>query len=139
MKVLLEKRTKSFNETISLGKTIKKLLPEETNLIFLNGDVGAGKTTFVKGIALSLGISEDITSPTYGYKNEYEGLVHYDLFLSKKMKKKEILSLITEDLEDNIVVIEWGEKIPVLKNSAVINIEVESETERNIIIKLPKG
>ncbi len=135
MKTIVEINTTSENETIEFGKTIKKILPKGVNLIFLNGDIGAGKTTLVKGIAKSIDVKDDITSPTYGYKKEYDGLIHYDLFLSKKMKKNEIKSLISEDLEGNLVIIEWGEKIPKLKGSATINIEVLDETQRTITVK----
>ncbi len=139
MKVFLEKRTISSEETIELGEQILKLVPSDINLIFLNGGVGAGKTTLVKGIAKSLSINEVITSPTYGYKNEYDGLVHYDLFLNKKMKAKEMLSLISEDLENNLVIIEWGEKIPKISGSIIVDIETISENERNIIVRTLKG
>ncbi len=136
MKVLLKKTTNSSQETIEFGKEILKQIPNDINLIFLNGGVGAGKTTFVKGLAKALSITDEITSPTYGYKNVYDGLVHYDLFLSKKMKAKEILSLISEDLENNIVVIEWGDKIPKTSSSVAINIESKSEFERIITVKI---
>ncbi len=135
MKTIIEISTTSEKETIEFGKTIKTILPKGVSLLFLNGDIGAGKTTLVKGIAKSINIKDDITSPTYGYKKEYDGLIHYDLFLSKKMKKNEIKSLISEDLEDNLVIIEWGDKIPKLEGSATINIEVMDETKRTITVK----
>ncbi len=135
MKTIKEIKTTSKNETIAFGSTLKRVLPKDINLIFLNGEIGSGKTTLVKGIAKSLKIEDEITSPTYGYKKEYNGLIHYDLFLSKKMKKKEIKSLISEDLENNIVIIEWGEKIPKIMNSAIINIETIDENNRKIIVK----
>ncbi len=135
MKVILETKTNSDKETMILGKKLFKIMPHGVNLIFLEGEVGSGKTTLVKGFAESLGIDDVITSPTYGYKKEYKGLVHYDLYLSKKMKKKEIKSLISEDLEDNIVVIEWGEKIPKIDSSIIVNIKHVSETTRQITVK----
>ncbi len=136
MKLLFEVKTLSTADTISLGRELLSRIPKGSNLIFLNGDIGAGKTTLVKGIAKSLNINDTVTSPTYGYKKEYEGLIHYDLFLSKKMKKKEIQFLISEDLEDNIVIIEWGDKLPKIKNSIVINISNISEEKRNISVSL---
>ncbi len=139
MKTLTEINTTSEQETIQFGKNLKSILSKGTNLIFLNGEIGAGKTTLVKGIARSINVKDDITSPTYGYKKEYNGLIHYDLFLSKKMKKKEIKSLISEDLEDNLVVIEWGDKIPKLKESVIININVIDETKRKITVKTNEG
>lgn len=135
MKILYGVRSKNVEETIEYGRTLLERIPEEVNLIFLKGEIGAGKTSFVKGLALALGIKDTITSPTFGYKREYKGLVHYDFFLNKKMKKKEIESLISEDLEDNIVVIEWGEKIHKIKDSIVVEIVYDGEDQRNIIVK----
>ncbi len=136
MKTLFEIKTYSAADSISFGKTLIEELPKNVNLIFLNGEIGAGKTTLVKGIAKAMNITDDITSPTFGYKKEYEGLIHYDLFLSKKMRKKEIKSLISEDLEDNLVVIEWGDKLPKLENSVVIDIVYLGEDKRSITVKL---
>ncbi len=136
MKTLFEITTLSTSDTISEAKSLMSKLPKESKLFFLNGEIGAGKTTFVKGIAKHLGIDDDITSPTYGYKKEYEGLVHYDLFLSKKMKKKEIEFLISEDLENNLVFVEWGNKVPKIKGSIIIDLKVKDEEKRNITVSL---
>ncbi len=130
--------TFSTADTISKGAEILKNIPKGTSLILLNGEIGAGKTTLVKGIAKALKIEDTITSPTYGYKIEYPGLVHYDLFLSKKMKKNDIVSLISEDLEGNLVVIEWGEKIPKIDNSVIIDIKPTGESTREIEVKTNK-
>lgn len=134
MKLIFETITKSESETFELGKNIFKHIPKNTNLIILKGELGSGKTMFVKGIAKGLDINEDILSPTYGYKRKYKGLVHYDLYLLKKMKSKGLKSLITEDLEDNLVIIEWGERLPKIKNSIIILIKKISEFTRKIEI-----
>ncbi len=135
MKTILELETFSGADTVSKGKEILNNLPKGTNLIFLEGQVGAGKTTLVKGIAKAMGIFETVTSPTYGHKKEYPGLIHYDLFLTKKMRKKEIKSLISEDLEDNLVIIEWGEKIPKIDGSVTISIKSIDDKTRKIEMK----
>lgn len=126
--------TKSEQETIDEAAKLLKALPKSTNLIFLNGEIGSGKTTLVKGFAKALNITEDIVSPTYGYKSVYEGLVHYDLYLAKKAK--EIRSLISEDLEDNVVIIEWGNKVPKIKDSIIIDITPISFTSREIKVRI---
>ena len=74
----------SHNETelIALGKQLGKLL-EKQDVIILSGDLGAGKTTFTKGIAKGLGIDQMIKSPTYTIVREYEGrlpLYHLDVY-----------------------------------------------------------
>ncbi len=135
-KELFNEVTSIEEETFELGKRIIRSLPKEVNIINLRGNVGVGKTVLVRGMANELGIKENITSPTFGYKIEYKGLIHYDLFLVKKMRTKEFLSFITEDLENNLVVIEWGEKIPTIKNTLIINIKNNKEDKREIKVIL---
>ena len=120
------------NETKKIAKEV--LDNNELSLILLKGDLGVGKTVFVKGIAKALGIKDNITSPTFGVKNEYDGLVHYDLYLADK--KVDIGQLIDEDLEDNLVVIEWSEKLPkkIQKEGTVITIKELENGEREIIV-----
>lgn len=136
MNILLKEVTSSPSETMKFGEKIIKKIPKGTNLIILKGEIGAGKTTLVKGMGKQLGITEEIKSPTYGYKRSYNGMVHYDLYLIKKMKSKELTSLISEELEDNLVIIEWGEKIPKLSNSVIIEIKSITEEARVIEVKL---
>lgn len=74
--------TKSAAETQRLGRQLGALM-KAGDVIFLTGDLGAGKTTFAKGVALGLGIREDVTSPTFTLVTEYEGrvpLAHMDLY-----------------------------------------------------------
>ncbi len=136
MKHFIDKLSESEKDTIKIGKELIKILPNEVNLIILKGELGTGKTTFVKGIAKALKIEENIVSPTYGYKRNYPGLSHYDLYLIKKIKSKNILSLISEELEENMVIIEWGNKIPKIKNCAIVTIKKISESARSIEVKL---
>lgn len=74
---------KNREETIELGKKIGKLL-QKNDVILLKGDLGAGKTTFVKGIALALGVKGVVNSPTFTIVKEYKGtklnLYHLDLY-----------------------------------------------------------
>jgi len=132
MKILLEEVTASEKETIEFGKKIIKKIPKKINLVILQGELGTGKTALVKGMASAMGIQETITSPTYGYKKTYEGMVHYDLFLIKKINSKELFALIQEDLEENFVLIEWGEKLPFIRNSILVKIKRISEVGRKI-------
>nr|WP_054967951.1 tRNA (adenosine(37)-N6)-threonylcarbamoyltransferase complex ATPase subunit type 1 TsaE [Alicyclobacillus ferrooxydans] len=74
--------TRSAAETQRLGRQLGALM-KAGDVIFLTGDLGAGKTTFAKGVALGLGIREDVTSPTFTLVTEYEGrvpLAHMDLY-----------------------------------------------------------
>ena len=122
----------SETETIKIAKEV--LDNNELSLILLKGDLGVGKTVFVKGLAKALGIKDTITSPTFGVKNEYNGLTHYDLYLADK--KVDISQLIEEDLENGIVVIEWSEKLPkkIQKEGTTITIVENENGEREITI-----
>jgi tRNA threonylcarbamoyladenosine biosynthesis protein TsaE len=108
----------SAGETIELGRQLAPLL-QGARLVLLRGDLGAGKTTLVKGIAEGFGAAEadDVTSPTFTLIHEYHGpdkdVFHIDLY--RLDKPGELDSLGLEDLlleERNVLLIEWGEKFP---------------------------
>lgn len=99
------------NKTIKLGKILGKKV-KAGQIILLKGDLGSGKTRFVKGIAKALNLSKEVSSPTYNLINEYPGeipLFHMDLYrLDNEM---DLLNIGFEDYlyRDGIVVIEWPE------------------------------
>ena len=103
----------SHNETelIALGKQLGKLL-EKQDVIILSGDLGAGKTTFTKGIAKGLGIDQMIKSPTYTIVREYEGrlpLYHLDVY--RIGNDPDSIDLDDFLFGDGATIIEWGELI----------------------------
>ncbi len=132
MNLILDVVSSSHGETLSLGERIIKELPKNINLIIINGDLGSGKTVLVKGMARALNIKEEIISPTYGYKKDYYNLIHYDFYLMKKIKSKNLYSLISEDLEKNLVVVEWGGKLPKIENTLFVRIKVLDKLNRSI-------
>lgn len=78
----MEINVNSIDETIALGEKIGKLL-QANDVLLLSGDLGAGKTTFTKGIGKALGIKKVINSPTFTIVKEYQGslpLYHLDLY-----------------------------------------------------------
>jgi tRNA threonylcarbamoyl adenosine modification protein YjeE len=91
-------------ETKIIAKKIFEKL-EDNNLIFLKGELGVGKTTFVQGIGKSLNI-QNITSPTFSVKNEYSNLIHYDLYMLDDKIASNIDSILLEDMEKGSVIIE---------------------------------
>ncbi|MEO1095851.1 MAG: tRNA (adenosine(37)-N6)-threonylcarbamoyltransferase complex ATPase subunit type 1 TsaE [Cyanobacteria bacterium J06638_28] len=106
--------------TIALGKWLGQQLPAGTVLL-LQGDLGSGKTTLVKGIGQGLGIQEDIDSPTFTLINEYsEGrlpLYHVDLYrLSNTDTRQLFLEIYWDGVEypPGIMAIEWSERLPQL-------------------------
>src|SRR6202451_2586307 len=110
--------THSPEETIALGRTLVSLLTPP-KLVLLRGDLGAGKTTLVKGIAAGFAAAEeeDVTSPTFTLVHEYRGpqanLYHIDLYRIDTQRELETLGLDDLRAESNsILLIEWGEKFP---------------------------
>ena len=131
--------TRSADETIAFGRTLVDLLTPP-KVVLLRGDLGAGKTTLVKGIAavFEAASEEDVTSPTFTLIHEYRGadvtLYHIDLYRIDTPRELDTLAL--DDLKDskNILLIEWGEKFPnlVREKDLEIALERKSETERLI-------
>ena len=112
-------------------------------LVLLRGDLGAGKTTMVKGIAeaFEAASQDDVTSPTFTLIHEYRGpevsVYHIDLYRIEN--ERELATLGLEELiadERNVVLIEWGEKFPRLVKQRDIEIAIErtGEEERRILL-----
>ena len=107
----MEKITKSREETIKFAEEYGKTL-RGGDVLLLDGDMGAGKTVFTKGIALALGINEEITSPTYAYLNDYDGkLYHYDCYRLSSGEDAEALGLTEYFYGDGVCVVEWSGNI----------------------------
>jgi len=108
--------TNSGKDTFNLGKTFSKILTE-TDVVILHGQLGAGKTTFVKGILEGLGVdSKKVVSPSFIIIREYKAkkinIYHIDLY--RINKGKELVNLGYEDYfysPRGISLVEWGEKI----------------------------
>lgn len=131
--------THSPEETVALGRQLSSLL-EPPKLVLLRGDLGAGKTTLVKGIAEAFNAAsqEDVTSPTFTLIHEYRGprasLFHIDLYRIDTQRELDTLALDDLIAADSILLIEWGEKFPrfVRERDVEIAIERVSEEERRI-------
>lgn len=138
---LQEITTHSAEETIAFGRTLTGLLAPP-KLVLLRGDLGAGKTTLVKGIAAAFEVAaeEDVTSPTFTLVHEYRGpranLFHIDLYRIDTQRELETLAL--DDLRDekSILLIEWGEKFPRLLRDCDVEIVLEREGESGRRIRL---
>ena len=144
-------QTHGSEETIGVGREIAKLLAPPKFLI-LRGDLGAGKTTLVKGIAEGLNAAEaqEVTSPTFTLIHEYEGqftvdnkavpvtLYHLDLYRIEGERQLETLGLDELAQPDSIVLVEWGEKFPsvVKRSDGEIVVESVGGDARKITIKL---
>ena len=127
-------------ETESLGEKFGRAA-QRGWVIALSGELGAGKTQFVKGLARGLGISARVHSPTFTLVNEYAGgrlrLFHLDLY--RLESPAQILSAGLEEFlqPDGVAVVEWAERIYDLRfkiyDLKKVQIEILSETERKII------
>jgi tRNA threonylcarbamoyladenosine biosynthesis protein TsaE len=133
--------TNSPEETIALGRELASLLAPP-KIVVLRGDLGAGKTTLVKGIAegFQAASHDDVTSPTFTLIHEYRGPVatvyHIDLYRIDTQRELETLALDDLMAENGVLLIEWGEKFPRFERDRDVEIAIEriSENERKLKI-----
>ena len=130
-------QTKSVDETMALGQFLGKSAVDD-EFIALSGDLGAGKTHFVQGLAAGMEISGVIGSPTFTIMNYYEGalpLKHFDFY--RLHREEELYDIGWEEYSTGgVTVAEWADMFPdVVPPEAIhIDIRVLSETEREIRI-----
>ena len=137
--ILREITTHSAEETIALGRSLVEMLAPP-KIVLLRGDLGAGKTTLVKGIAAAFeaAAEEDVTSPTFTLIHEYRGprasLFHIDLYRIDTPRELDTLALDDLRSENSILLIEWGEKFPrfVRERDVEISLERAGENARRI-------
>ena len=136
----------NLKETLNLGEKLsQKLNPQ--SIVLLKGPIGAGKTSFVQGIARGLSISEDITSPTFALSHHYSSgkipLIHLDLYRieNNSLAKEVFFSEEEEALQSEaILIIEWPELIePLVKDFWKIEISYAKSYGRNYLIRDPKN
>ncbi len=142
------KVSKSLNATQKIASDLAKKIISTKSIdgayvIGLEGELGAGKTTFVKGFAKALGVKERITSPTfvimkrYELRGVYKLLYHIDAYRLKD--EKELIQLGIEEIfsnPGNIVLIEWADRVKKIlpKNRISIHMDHVSKKERKINI-----
>ena len=136
----------SAEETRIVGASLSPvLLPGD--VISLSGDLGAGKTVFVQGLAIALGVEKGVTSPTFTIVHEYEArypIVHLDVYRLNSFQ--EVIDLGFEEYLDPqaIVLIEWGDAIAPMLPRRHLDLEIrrandpEAEDERCLIFR-PHG
>ena len=126
----------SREDTLSFAQEYAKTL-KGGDIVLLDGDMGAGKTVFAKGVALGLGIDEEVTSPTYAYMNDYDGrLFHYDCYRIEAVEQAEALGLADYFYMGGICLIEWSQNIaPLLpKVCKRVTIRKIDENRREICV-----
>lgn len=131
--------TTSAGSTRQLGERIAaKLGPND--VVALYGELGAGKTTLIQGIAKGLGISNWVTSPTFTIINEFPGelpLYHIDLYRLECIGDIEDMGIEEYFTKGGVTVVEWAEKMKELLPEDTINIKIQmtSENTRKFEIK----
>jgi tRNA threonylcarbamoyladenosine biosynthesis protein TsaE len=133
--------SRSDEETRILGASLAPvLLPGD--VVSLSGDLGAGKTTLVQGIAAGLGVTGPVTSPTFVLVHHYEGtfpIIHMDVYRLDSIQ--EVLDLGFEELLEPqaIMLVEWGEAVLPLLPRRYLDIELrrapEGDDARNIVLR----
>ncbi len=134
-------KVNSLLDTVELAKKIAPKL-KRGDILLLTGDLGAGKTTFTKSLCQSLGVTDNVTSPTFALLNEYNSGVmpvrHFDLY-----RVESILEAMEFGFDeyiknnDGLVIIEWPEVVQSLLPSDTINITIRhlGENEREFCVE----
>jgi tRNA threonylcarbamoyladenosine biosynthesis protein TsaE len=133
------KRTRSSEETVSLGEALGRLL-RAGDLVLLRGEIGAGKTTFTKGVAAGLGIADTVVSPTFMLHCVYEGrltLNHFDFYRLDDPSETLIFAL-DETLEaGGVAIVEWADRIPDVLRPPYLEVELglgDSDDDRMLTL-----
>ena len=140
----MERFSESERETEELGAELAQNLAPGTVVAF-TGDLGAGKTAFVRGMARGLGISQRVTSPTFTIVNEYEGgrlpLFHFDMY--RLSSEEELFNIGWEDFltRGGVLAVEWSENVKrALDRCIWVEIRRGShDTQRIISIRQEEG
>ncbi len=137
----MEFETNSAEETTALGRKLTEHL-KPPKMVLLRGELGAGKTTLIKGIAegFQAAAQEDVTSPTFTLIHEYRGpsvaVYHIDLY--RVDTPRELMTLGIDDLFDDhaVLLIEWGDKFERFRRERNVEISIErtGENSRKILL-----
>ncbi len=136
-----EIKSASSEETELLGEKFGSLL-QGGEVIELVGDLGAGKTTFVRGLARGLDSKDEVSSPTFTLRNVYKGrlsLHHFDLY---RIQNDSLMAHEIEEAaedEHSVAVLEWAQNVPPVLQGAhiVVSLQPLQENERSVHISLP--
>ncbi|MFT3952629.1 MAG: tRNA (adenosine(37)-N6)-threonylcarbamoyltransferase complex ATPase subunit type 1 TsaE [Oscillospiraceae bacterium] len=133
--------TNSPEETIAFARNFAKLL-RAGDVVAFRGGLGAGKTTFTRGLSLGLGLGDNVTSPTFALVNEYRpkgggaGLFHFDLYRLSSAEDAETTGYYDYLAEGGICAVEWSENAAALFGAGTVFVEllVLDESRREIRI-----
>ncbi len=124
--------SRGADQTLELGKKMgSEAVPGQ--IICLEGDLGTGKTVFAKGLALGLGITEPVNSPTFTIVKTYEGgrlpLYHFDVYRIEEPEEMEEIGYEDFFFSDGITVIEWPSRIAELIPGDAVHVRIEKDPQ----------
>lgn len=123
-------------QTIAFGQVLGKLL-QAGDVLVLTGDLGAGKTQLTKGIAAGMGVTDDVTSPTFTIEMVYEGatmpLYHFDLYRLNDPDQLEDTGLYDALESDGPTIIEWGEQFAEQIGERTLDVYVSRLSEEELV------
>lgn len=134
--------THSAEETIQTAEKIAETL-KAGDVVAYSGGLGAGKTTFTRGLAKGLGLGDVVTSPTFAIVNEYRGekltLYHFDMYRIENSDDLESTGYYDYPLAESIFAVEWSENIADVLPENTIYIDIRSIDENTREITVKKG
>lgn len=127
--MVVRTKTELPEDTEALGERIGALLKQPL-VLACYGDLGAGKTTFARGVARGLGVTADVTSPTFVLQHIYPGralpMYHFDAY--RLSSARELLELGWEECDDGVVLLEWSERVPEALPPSRLDVRLSAET-----------
>ena len=131
---------KCEEDTKNMAKDIAPFL--KNNITFLNGEIGAGKTTFTKYLVQVYGLSDEVCSPTFALENRYETknglIIHFDLYRIKSEEELDMIGFFDTLKEDATILIEWADKFNIekyIKNYKIMSFKILDDNTRSVTIK----
>ena len=135
--------TRSEDETEDIGRALARTLAAG-DVVLLSGDLGAGKTAFVRGLASGLGVDpSEVSSPTFTIVHEYRGgrltLYHADLYRLERTATEDV-GLEEMGVADGVLAIEWPDRLThALPRTTAVHLEIGDETTRRITVRPASG
>lgn len=130
---------KCEEDTKNMAKNIAPFL--KNNIIFLNGEIGAGKTTFTKYLVEAYGLTDEVYSPTFALENRYETknglIIHFDLYRIKSEEELDMIGFYDTLKEDATILIEWADKFNIekyIKNYKIMSFKKLDNDIRSVTI-----
>ena len=131
---------KNEEDTKNMAKNIAPFI--KNNIIFLNGEIGAGKTTFTKYLVETYGLADEVCSPTFALENRYETknglIIHFDLYRIKSEEELDMIGFYDTLKEEATILIEWADKFNIekyIKNYKIISFKILDNNIRSVTIK----